>query len=98
MYMRNNVSLENLNLRIELSRFVWKKEITLCYFLFRFPFEWKGFNRRGKNGNIERGKGVNENASSSEFFNGGEETGQGQCMTKGCRNHPLGYAGSCVGA
>lgn len=30
--------------------------------------------------------------------NGGEETGHGRSMTEGCRNHPLGYAGSCVGA
>lgn len=74
-------------------------------FLARFPFGWKGFNRHDRMKRMEKGKGRSKGVielfrdrNFSTRNGGGGKTGHGRSMTEGCRNHPLGYAGSCVGA
>lgn len=92
------MSLENLN---EFS----EDERVPLFFLPDFPSDG-----RDSTGMVERKEWKREKVDRKELSScfeigifpletgEGGKTGHGRSMTEGCRNHPLGYAGSCVGA
>lgn len=85
------------------SNFWIREGSSVAFSVFLFPFGRKGFNEKNgkmkRNTGREKGESIERSYRASRIFQlETEGVGHGQSMTKGCRNHPLRYAGSCVGA